>query len=129
MSILIKGMEMPKSCHCCRMCVQVADGDIDWHWECCLLCEKVERYAADRIPGCPLVPIQKRGRLIDADALFDFILNIYKTAQGDARKAYRDVLDTIVAAGDVIPAEEEYTMEDGTDIQKRFLQNWHEEDE
>ena len=48
----------------------------------------------------------KHGRLIDGDALFDFILNIYKTAQGDARKAYRDVLDTIVAAGDVIPAEE-----------------------
>ena len=52
-------------------------------------------------------PVPKHGRLIDADALFDFVLSIYKTAQGDARKAYCDVLDIIVAAGDVIPAEEE----------------------
>lgn len=69
MSLMIKGMEMPKSCHCCRMCFQVADGDIDWHWECCLLYEKVERYAADRIPGCPLIPIPPHRRLVDADAL------------------------------------------------------------
>lgn len=68
MGVYIKGMEMPTTFHCCRMCVQVSDGDIDWHWECCLLCEKVARYATDRIPGCPLVPVPPHGRLIDADA-------------------------------------------------------------
>ena len=67
--IYIKGMEMPKTCHCCIMCVQVSDGDIDWHWECCLLCEKVSRFATDIIPGCPLIPVPDHGRLIDADAL------------------------------------------------------------
>ena len=69
MGIYIKGMEMPTRCHCCSMCVQVSDGEIDWHWECCLLCEKVARYATDRIPSCPLVPVPPHGRLIDADAL------------------------------------------------------------
>lgn len=62
-------MEMPKSCHCCLMCVQVSDGDIDWHWECCLLADKVARYATERISGCPLVPVPPHGRLVDADRI------------------------------------------------------------
>ena len=64
MSILIEGMEMPTSCHCCKMCVQVSDGDIDWHWECCLLFEKISRYATDRVPGCPLVPVPEHGEIL-----------------------------------------------------------------
>lgn len=69
MGIYIPGMEMPKTCHCCKMCVQVEDGDIGWNWECCLLADAVGRYAAERIPGCPLVPVPPHGRLIGADAL------------------------------------------------------------
>lgn len=88
MSILIKGMEMPKTCDDCFLPLQYCP------------------YAMKPDGSCPLIPVPPHGRLIDADALFGFIINIYKTAQGDARKAYRDVLDTIVAAGDVIPAEE-----------------------
>ena len=109
MSILIRGMKMPKNCWECPMVsgYEISD-DVK------ALCSTVrcrltntKRPAGEAIaPNCPLVHIPPHGRLIDADALFDFILNIYKTAQGDARKAYRDVLDTIIAAGDVIPAEE-----------------------
>lgn len=101
MSILIN-MEMPTSC---RDCDFMQWGSVEPN-RCgitdCFIGGDYEK----RQDNCPLVPVPPHGRLIDADALFDFILNIYKTAQGDARKAYRDVLDTIVAAGDVIPAEE-----------------------
>lgn len=94
MSILIKGMEMPMDGE--LLCIDIhPDGKVCIDLD--LLCERI----------ATAVPVPPHGRLIDADALFDFILNIYKTAQGDARKAYRDVLDTIVAAGDVIEAEED----------------------
>ena len=113
MSILIKGMEMPKTCHCCRMCVQVSDGDIDWHWECCLLCEKVERYATDRIPGCPLVPVPPHGRLIDADALRakqQEDADLFQGSTAYCDKCRRDeamnAVANIVIAPTIIPAEE-----------------------
>ncbi len=98
MSVLIKGMEMPKTCHCCSMCVQVSDGEIDWHWECCLLCEKVARYAADRIPSCPLVPVPPHGRLIDADKL--------NSSETDYLGNHFVYLVDIDDAPTVIPAEE-----------------------
>lgn len=94
MSILIKGMEMPKTGEY-RCVIRKWGEEIT-----------VDLYGDEDLCG-KLIPVPPHGRLIDADALFDFILNIYKVAQGDARKAYRDVLDTIVAAGDVIPAEED----------------------
>ena len=106
--IYIKGMEMPKDCRDCP-CFSAedvlcqADGTIDFQMSA------REMIHAERIVPpreCPLIPIPPHGRLIDADVLFDFIRYIYKTAQGDARKAYSDVLCTIIAAGDVIPAEE-----------------------
>ena len=95
--IYIKGMEMPKSCGKC----------LDIGWQYVFECRLDDVEDGERLPNCPLVPVPEHGRLIDADVLFDFILNIYKNAKGDARKAYSDVLDTIVAAGDVIPADKE----------------------
>ena len=52
MSILIKGMEMPKNCSECPLVV----------------CLSVES-------DCPLVPVPPHGRLIDADALMLKILD------------------------------------------------------
>ena len=98
MSILIKGMEMPKGGHTVTITIVGSGQAYVEYYDCRPHVEETIEYTA--------VPVPPHGRMIDADALFDFILNIYKTAQGDARKAYRDVLDTIVAAGDVIPAEE-----------------------
>lgn len=102
MSIYIKGMEMPICCCNCPLAKLSPTGET-------LFCN----YTLSTVPwddkpfDCPLIPVPPHGRLIDADALFDFILNIYKLSQGDARKAYSDVLDTIVAAGDIIPADKE----------------------
>ena len=101
MGIYIKGMEMPTRCHCCSMCVQVSDGEIDWHWECCLLCEKVARYAADRIPSCPLVPVPKHGRLIDAD---EAIGHLFIGEQ--CLYSWDEIEEAIDATETIIPAEE-----------------------
>ena len=76
MSILIKGVEMPKDCMFCPMA----------HWnkiDRLTGCEVVggKRYAPEmdtvywesghRPDWCPLVEVPKHGRLIDADALMD----------------------------------------------------------
>ena len=68
MSVLIKGMEMPKSCYKCPL--RRRDG-MD------IVCPVAhERFSvADvnilnyRLDNCPLVPVPQHGRLIDADIL------------------------------------------------------------
>ena len=61
MSILIRGMEMPKSCAFCRFAGAYcyAKGDEDAH----------------STLSCPLVPVPSHGRLIDADATIEDIRN------------------------------------------------------
>lgn len=111
MGVYIKGMEIPTSCaecpfldyeegFCFASAVKNESG-----WREPVLCPG--EIKKGRHDGCPLVPVPAHGTLIDGYVLFDFILNIYKNAQGEARKAYRNVLDVIVAVGDVIPAEED----------------------
>ena len=56
MSILIKGMEMPKSCGNCFF-----DTHCD-NW-------RLRNWGAPPPDDCPLVPVPPHGRLIDADAL------------------------------------------------------------
>lgn len=64
MSVIVKGMEMPKSCLYCPM--------LNGSDECCLLQDE-QNYAYDDIDQvkdnyCPLVELpQKHGRLIDVD--------------------------------------------------------------
>ena len=62
MSILIKGMEMPKSCGYCPLRHEARDGDE------CYLGASLTEYQK-RPEDCPLVPVPPHGRLIDADAL------------------------------------------------------------
>ena len=63
MSVLIKGMEMPKNCLICD-CT-----NSEWG-ECVLDPEKrcPEDYG-QRAEWCPLIPVPPHGRLIDADKL------------------------------------------------------------
>ena len=72
MSVLIKGMEMPKTCEYCDLCT--SDGDCiatggDSLWD--VLPEGAEYFPAGwKYEGCPLVEVPApHGRLIDADAL------------------------------------------------------------
>lgn len=72
MSILIKGIKMPKSCDECP-CYYETEGA--WRNECEVLGKE---YIADdyRPEWCPLVEIHPHGRLIDADALIGS-LNVF----------------------------------------------------
>ena len=60
MSVLIKGMEMPKSCGKCIF---------RYEYICMLNHEMVFKSTNNRHKNCPLIEIPPHGRLIDADAL------------------------------------------------------------
>ena len=95
MSMLIKGMKMPKSCEECRFC----DNDA----MCVILGEDLFdhvqaevsahlRFLPDdwKCDACPLVEIPKHGRLIDAD---EMELTMNDTVQGNIRGyPYSDTL-------------------------------------
>ena len=115
MSVLIKGMEMPKSCHDCEMSalVDVSDG---LAYGCQALKEMIFN-ARERLPNCPLVLVPEHGRLIDADALADVFrgfIAMYDSCPfsqlASTDKARRDELQAALAevinAPTIIPAEE-----------------------
>lgn len=68
MSVLVKGMKMPKACCECGFnhCSQSRDDDT-----CLLLDKGISQLfvLVDRLPDCPLVEVPPHGRLVDADAL------------------------------------------------------------
>lgn len=72
MSILIKGMEMPKSCSDCPMCYDMMQCSIA---EPIINFFKVKEFefCAERHPRCPLVEIPPHGRLIEKNAVFELI--------------------------------------------------------
>ena len=66
MSIIIKGVEMPKNCDECPCIAWRYDDDSP---ACCVLEKDISDYTK-RLADCPLVEIKTpHGRLIDADAL------------------------------------------------------------
>lgn len=67
MSVLIKGMEMPKGCASCPLCDDECFGAYK--------CEAVQSWGSDteRASGCPLIPVPPHGRLIDASEAYDKI--------------------------------------------------------
>ncbi len=73
MSVLIKGMEMPKNCNICPFSKTNDDLESDdYRFRYCdfpFIGEFVTDYEKSRHPDCPLVELPPHGRLIDADAL------------------------------------------------------------
>lgn len=77
MSLIIKGMDMPKSCHDCDLfsgegflCPLVIETTNNW----------VPEFMYKRVDECPLVEIPTpHGRLIDADELKKDRINLYGT--------------------------------------------------
>lgn len=115
MSILIKGMEMPKSCSACPMCDRMdwlchatrrwLDDDEYWTWYV-----YPEGDTDDSKPcNCPLVEVPPHGDLIDVDALLDMIESA-KQDDPEIADVYEDdrqiVLDWLTAAPTVIEREE-----------------------
>ena len=63
MSVIIKGMEMPKNCVECKLSDHISPT------ECPIYSIEKGDYWDKRYKYCPLVEIPPHGRLIDADAL------------------------------------------------------------
>lgn len=105
MSILIKGMEMPKSCYACPFCDYVS-----------ARCDAVKgnpytpesRYEK-RADFCPLVPVPSHGRLIDKDALEADISAsvVFSGRDGNAEiVGAKKIINRLYVAPTVIEAEE-----------------------
>lgn len=113
MSVLIKGIEMPKDCPMCP-CAHWNKNDIMTG------CEIVWRYVPDsetdywqsdkRPDWCPLVDVPTpHGRLIDADAVLSQYNGNILTAQNDYAEGLRDAAEDIKTAPTIIEAEEGVT--------------------
>lgn len=113
MTILIKGMEMPKSCHVCWNCdcnfINATGDYIEPPW--CLV--KMRPCEADikdvsRPSWCPLIEVPTpHGRLIDADEFFDKIPpgDIEHDEKISRTGAIADVCTWVLSAPTVIEAE------------------------
>ena len=115
MSILIKGMTMPKNCSDCP-CFD------DFGYYTCNLDDEHRDVYNGRPEWCPLVELpEKHGRLIDGDELFrqmntaiammSGMMKVIGTEDDDGMqmelKAYRDIRDGIKDYDTVIEAEGE----------------------
>jgi len=90
MNVLIKGMEMPKSCGNCPMCHSNAEYDYAY---CCVSSAET---SGNKIPsGCPLIPVPPHGRLIDSDVL---AMEMMDAANADQALAMVDDAPTVIEA-------------------------------
>ena len=64
MSVLIKGMEMPKSCYDCSFAVETYEGSGVY---ACVVTDNRVYKGAERIEDCPLIHVPPHGRLIDEE--------------------------------------------------------------
>lgn len=94
MSVLIKGMEMPKYCYTCPAYDYIKSF-------CCVLRTKVINLNDNRYKDCPLVEVPTpHGDLIDRDDVIDEINRITFSNPYDYNTAYDIVkeADTIIEA-------------------------------
>ena len=108
--IYIPGMEMPKRCLACQL-----------NYDSCACILTGSRYykhgvefdpGEERLPDCPLIPVPNHGRLVDADALIEKIIeqenndyNINHTPRNWAR-AFCAFEEVALDAPTIIPGEE-----------------------
>ena len=83
MSIIVKGMEMPKSCFYCPFHEKVNPDD----YVCMALNKEFEEtfslIVGKRHNDCPLVPVPPHGDLIGREWLIDIALHLMNTAKND----------------------------------------------
>lgn len=100
MSVLIRGMEIPTSCRAC-LYSRTDIRNVDW----CVLTEK------DLPCECPIIPVPKHGRLVDADVLTELCRDMQSiewnkhTAPYSWAYAYEDFENVILDAPTIVPAE------------------------
>ena len=93
MSILIKGMEMPKTGEY-RCVIRKWGEEIT-----------IDLYGNEELCGT-LIPVPDHGRLIDAEKIYDAVERRYRMSSGIEHKCERDLLDLICAAPTIIPSED-----------------------
>ncbi len=109
MSILIKGLEMPKNCFDCPLFDDVytdADGDDDY---ICALGVSLDYYqvSGGNQKDCPLIYVPEHGRLIDADKIGLTDFEIILCQKGNPFKnALEMLLEKIENAPTVIQADD-----------------------
>lgn len=116
MSILIKGMEMPKSCSECQLLEGCSDCE-GYHNYCMPL--GIENGYFDfpsndltpidkRRDDCPLVPVPPHGRLIEGSKVLDIVSAWCPDDDGSVGKVgdLREMLDEIETLPTIIEAEE-----------------------
>ena len=107
MSVLIKGLKMPKDCIKCPLCLFT-----DGHWKC-LADGSHADFGGTCIPqNCPLVELPDHGDLIDRSMLIggfaDWYIQESPMYLGDSKvvaETIGDAMKAIEAAPVVIPAE------------------------
>lgn len=68
MSLILKGIDMPKSCGECEFNYNLEGGSYEW-WECVILHDDINQFDTRRT-DCPLIEIPTpHGRLKDVDKL------------------------------------------------------------
>ena len=108
MSILIKGMEMPKNCMLCSFCVEEADPA---NGEMCMVTGTLmPPCTRERLDNCPLIPVPDHGDLIERDVLIEAMARMVPWAITDpTANAFLDGLsaayEAIKAATTIIPAD------------------------
>lgn len=100
MSVLVKGMEMPKSCHNCELSAKV-NLEYGNGYFCQMLAEMIAN-THERKANCPLVEIPPHGRLIDADMMEKECCHGCK----NEFHKYENCIDCVLAnAPTIIPAD------------------------
>ena len=98
MSILIKGMKMPRNCFVCPLSVVVGERLV-----CEVTRDEVLRWKIDF--NCPLIELPPHGRLIDADIAEVIVCD--ESESGDFNDGILYAADWIASQPTVIEAEEE----------------------
>lgn len=96
MSILIKGMEMPRSCAECYVAWERCHRTVEWY-------KNNPQYYDIRHEDCPLVPVPPHGDLIDAQEQ----MRLMQSYEYDTYEDYRRAFDVLDNAPTIIEAEEE----------------------
>ena len=107
MSVLIKDMEMPKSCFYCPFREKVNPDD----YVCMALNKEFEEtfslIVGKRHSDCPLVPIPPHGRLIDADAVERNLVKMQMVQKDVVAHGIRKSRAVVRDMATVIPADKD----------------------
>ena len=107
MSVLIKGMEMPKNCNKCPLHFYEGQGICSCRALPAIEDDEILKPWKHKRKDCPLVPVPPHGRLIDADALIKSLSLDEDDAENGASLVMAIFLEVLKAAPAVIPASEE----------------------